>query len=160
MSYEPEPYDRDTGAAADKVSVPAILLIVTGILNLLGSLGYFFVAFVFFSMPADQLEQAMQQQNPEQRKALEEQGIGPEQLRNIYVVGGGISGVVGLVSALITLFGGVRMRSLHGYGLAVFASILALVPCISPVGCCLVGQIAGIWALIVLASPEVRSAFR
>jgi hypothetical protein len=37
------------------------------------------------------------------------------------------------------------------------ASILALAPCISP--CCLVGLPIGIWALVVLSKPEVKSSF-
>jgi hypothetical protein len=37
------------------------------------------------------------------------------------------------------------------------AAILALVPCTSP--CCLAGIPAGIWALVVLAKPEVKAGF-
>ena len=37
------------------------------------------------------------------------------------------------------------------------ASILAVVPCVSP--CCLVGLPIGIWALVVLSKPEVKSQF-
>jgi len=39
----------------------------------------------------------------------------------------------------------------------VVASILAMVPCISP--CCLLGIPIGIWALVVLMKPEVQQAF-
>ena len=50
-----------------------------------------------------------------------------------------------------------KMKKLESYGWAMTASILALAPCISP--CCLVGLPIGIWALVVLAKPEVKSAF-
>ena len=34
------------------------------------------------------------------------------------------------------------------------------VPCVSCAGCCGVGEVIGLWALIVLLSADVRSAFR
>jgi hypothetical protein len=37
------------------------------------------------------------------------------------------------------------------------ASIIAMIPCVSP--CCLLGLPIGIWALVVLMKPEVKSAF-
>lgn len=37
-------------------------------------------------------------------------------------------------------------------------SILSMVPCVSP--CCLLGLPVGIWALVVLNTPEVKQAFR
>ena len=74
------------------------------------------------------------------------------------------SGTIGIVSSIVTiavagliLYGAMKMKKLEGYGWAITASILALVPCVSP--CCLVGAPFGIWALVVLAKPEVKSAF-
>jgi hypothetical protein len=61
-----------------------------------------------------------------------------------------------LVSGLI-LFGGLKMQKLENYGLAMAASIVAMIPCISP--CCLVGLPIGIWAVVVLSKPEVKNAF-
>ncbi len=46
---------------------------------------------------------------------------------------------------------------LQSYGFAMTASIIAMIPCISP--CCLLGLPFGIWALVVLSKPEVKSAF-
>jgi hypothetical protein len=37
------------------------------------------------------------------------------------------------------------------------ASVIAMIPCISP--CCIVGLPIGIWAMVVLSKPEVKSAF-
>jgi hypothetical protein len=75
------------------------------------------------------------------------------------------TGTIGLVSNLVNigigvliLFGGLKMKKLESFGLAVTASILAIVPCTSP--CCLIGIPIGIWALVVLFRPEVKSAFR
>jgi len=65
--------------------------------------------------------------------------------------------LIGMVFSALVLFGGVRMQRLQSRGLAMAAAIIAIVPCVSP--CCLVGIPLGIWALVVLAKPEVRSQF-
>ena len=160
MSYEPEPYDTEPSAAAAKANLPGILLIVTAILNVVAALLCLLGAVGVMNLPDQTFEQAIEQQPAENRKNLEDLGWGPEELRHIYVACCGIPGVLGLLTAPLILFGGIQMCRLRGYGLAIFGSILALLPCISPVGCCLVGQVAGVWALIVLASPDVRAAFR
>jgi len=74
------------------------------------------------------------------------------------------SGTIGIVSGIVTIaiaglifYGALKMKKLEGYGWAITASILALVPCVSP--CCFVGAPVGIWALVILAKPEVKSAF-
>jgi hypothetical protein len=154
MSYEPDSYGPEPSGAAARANAPGIFLIVTGILNLLAALSCGGFALMFAVIPDQMFEQAMQQQSPEQRRELEEQGIGIQQLRTIYVTGGGIPGVLGLLTAPITLFGGIQMCRLRGYGLAVFGAVLALFS-----GCCIVGQAAGIWALIVLMDPDVKRSF-
>ena len=74
------------------------------------------------------------------------------------------SGTVGFIGSLIALAmsllifaGGLQMKRLQNYGLAMAASIVAMIPCISP--CCLLGLPLGIWALVVLSKPEVKNAF-
>jgi hypothetical protein len=163
MSYEPEGYGEEeygagagSAAARSKVSTPGVLLIVVGILNLLGGL-YYAVSGVNSMLNP---QAAMAGMNAEQARQLEQAGMTPEQIVHgtaiVFLVFAGIA----VIAALITLFGGVKMRNLQSHGLAVFGSILALLPCISPTGCCLLGQIAGIWALVVLMSQDVKSAFR
>ena len=61
-----------------------------------------------------------------------------------------------LVSALIVM-GGVRMKGLNNHALAMTAAVFALLP-FSP--CCVIGLPCGIWALNVLAEPEVQEAFQ
>ncbi len=60
----------------------------------------------------------------------------------------------------LIFFGGMRMRLLRNYYLAMTAAILALIPCWVP--CCfgLIGMAIGIWALVVLTNSEVKNAFR
>lgn len=59
------------------------------------------------------------------------------------------------LSAIIVI-GGWRMRQLKSYGLAVIASVLAMLPCTFG---WIVGLPMGIWAFSVLARNEVRDAF-
>ena len=59
-----------------------------------------------------------------------------------------------LIAALVIMGG--RMKGLQNHALAKAAAVLALLPC-SP--CCVIGLPVGIWALIVLAEPDVQAAF-
>lgn len=74
---------------------------------------------------------------------------------------GGALGIVGpliaLVVAAFLLWAALQMKELRGWTVAVVASILAMIPCISP--CCFIGLPIGIWALVVLMKPEVKAAF-
>ncbi len=65
--------------------------------------------------------------------------------------------VLWLGLSVLIAFGGLRMLKLENYGWCIAASIIALVPCLSP--CCCLGLPAGIWALVVLSKPEVKAAF-
>ena len=66
--------------------------------------------------------------------------------------------IVGLAIAVVRLIGAIKMMKLQAYGLAMTAAILTLLPC--GTCCCLLNIGAGIWALVVLAKPEVKSAFQ
>jgi hypothetical protein len=68
-----------------------------------------------------------------------------------------VTGIVGLLVSGFIFYGALKMKKLESHGLAMTASILAMVPCISP--CCLIGLPFGIWALVVLSKPEVKNAF-
>ncbi len=64
--------------------------------------------------------------------------------------------LVAVVSSSLMILGGIRMRSLESYRLAVAGAVLSLV--ISPGN--LVGLPIGIWALAVLSRPQVRQVFK
>lgn len=68
-----------------------------------------------------------------------------------------MSSLLGLVMSVIILLGALKMKKLESYTFAIIATVIAMVPCISP--CCLVGLPIGIWALVVMNKPEVKSAF-
>jgi hypothetical protein len=78
--------------------------------------------------------------------------------------GGGVAsvvvGVLGVLGAFLTIFGAIQMRGLRTYGLAMFGAVLAAIPCLSISACCGLGELAGIWAIVVLLNQEVKAAFR
>jgi hypothetical protein len=61
-----------------------------------------------------------------------------------------------VISTVVMFIAAIRMRSLLGYGLAMTAAIMAILPVyyVWPFG-----VPVGIWALIVLSQPNVRNAF-
>jgi hypothetical protein len=144
-------------AAQAAVRTPALLLILTGILTLLGSV----ISLVAVLMLPDYIEKQIHaiQQNPnltqEQKDAQVEiytnlkQSI--EHPINLPLQ------VVDVFLAILILVGGIQLWNLSGIALPVTASILAMIPCISGC-CCLLGLPAGIWALVVLSRPEVKTA--
>lgn len=76
------------------------------------------------------------------------------------MMGGTIGIVFSLIGIAVAVFLWItagKMENLQSYNLCLVGSIVAMVPCISP--CCIVGLPIGIWAVIVLAKPEVKSAF-
>jgi hypothetical protein len=65
--------------------------------------------------------------------------------------------IVGIAWSGLILYGGMEMNKLRSFGLAMTASIVAMIPCSV---CCLLGLPFGIWAVVVINKPEVRAAFR
>jgi hypothetical protein len=82
-----------------------------------------------------------------------------EKYVDLYEGAAGIgSSFVGILVAAFIIYAALKMRDLTQYGMAMAASILAMIPCISP--CCIIGLPIGIWCLVVLTRPEVKAAFR
>jgi len=65
-------------------------------------------------------------------------------------------GVIPLVLSTIVILASFKMRQLEWYGLAVIASLLAMV--VTPGN--LLGLPIGVWSLVVILRPEVRQAFK
>ena len=82
----------------------------------------------------------------------------PDQLSDLYEGAFAMgSSFIGLLVAAFIIYASLKMKDLTQWGLAVAASILVMIPCISP--CCIVGLPIGIWCLVVLTKPEVKAAF-
>ena len=83
----------------------------------------------------------------------------PEQFIGLFagtlgIVGGGI----GLAVAGFIIYASQQMKKQEHWELCLAASIVGMVPCVSP--CCFLGLPMGIWSLVVLLKPEVKTAFR
>ena len=84
----------------------------------------------------------------------------PQVQKLLSSVGGGlgiVQDIIGAAVGVIVLLGASKMKNLQSYQFALTASVAAMVPCISP--CCIFGLPFGIWALVVLNKPEVKSQF-
>src|ERR1043166_7627166 len=66
--------------------------------------------------------------------------------------------LISIAAAPIIMYGGVQMLSARKYSVALLAAILALIPFSSL--CCVFGTPIGIWAIVVLRKPEVKTAFQ
>jgi hypothetical protein len=91
---------------------------------------------------------------------MQQQDLTPEAARMMHLftgVIGVVSGVIGIAVSIFIIFCALKMQKLASHGLAMAGAIVAMVPCFSP--CCLLGLPIGIWALVVLSKPEVRSQF-
>jgi hypothetical protein len=131
-------YIAPAPAAADVVAGPAIGLLVVAILELV--LGVFSLVF-------NLLGASMMPARPMPNEAWMTMFSGAM---------GAAAAVFGMCLAGIILFGAIKMKRMENYGLAMAASIVALLPCSV---CCVIGLPIGIWALVVLSKPEVKSAF-
>ena len=132
-------------AALQQVSTPALWLLVVGIIDLTLT-GFDLVSRLFLTNTADVMRQL--QMLPQEMRSIMEKLMGPA----------GIAlDLAGLVVDVLIILGATRMKVLQSHGLAVAASVLAVLPCLSP--CCILSMPFGIWALVVLLRPEVKSQF-
>ncbi|MCC6234185.1 MAG: DUF4339 domain-containing protein [Verrucomicrobiales bacterium] len=69
-----------------------------------------------------------------------------------------ISTLFGLAVSGLAVFASQKLRALEGFVLTVVTVALLMIPCTSP--CCCIGIPVGIWVLVVMFKPEVKSAFR
>jgi hypothetical protein len=132
-------------AALEQVNAPAILLMVTAGLGVVMSL----VGLAQTVMGGNQLPPEL----------LDDPNIA--QYRSIIQAAQGIGGFANVLTLLLsglTFFGALKMRKLENFGLSMAAAIIAIIPCFGP--CCCLGIPVGIWSLVVLNKPEVKSAFR
>lgn len=143
ISATPAPLSAPvSGTVAELVRGPAIFILVLSILNICASLiGIAWIG-LQHKLPAFA---GMPEQSQELQKQLTIFLSLPANL-------------VGLGIAIVCLFGALQMMKLKSYGLAIATAILLLIPCGSC--CCLLNIGAGIWALVVLSKPEVKSAFQ
>ena len=164
MPTEPldDPYEpaADLEAVRGRVLPAAIVLIVVNVLNLLFGLAVTGNGAFIAAQTPDELRrktvEAFKAFAPSMVPDIEKRDKQTMYYTAVAEYLGG--GILWLLLSLIALIGAIRMISLRNYGLAMTSAIVTVIPCVTP--CCLLGQAAGIWALIVLLNNDVRAAFR
>jgi hypothetical protein len=128
------------GDASRQVSGPATGLLVTGII------GAFFAGLgLIASIVGMGIAPFIREEIPERYAEFWEGSMGAA------------SSIVGIAVAAFIIFAALKMKELRQWELSLAASIVAMIPCISP--CCILGLPIGIWALVVLLRPEIKEAF-
>ena len=147
----PGPAGLDPEAMAAAVKGPAVGLIVVGCLYVLLALFSLVKALFFPADTAKILGQLPPIDDPQVKQMLDNM----VHLMNgpAAVFGNGVA----LIASVVVLRGAIRMLALRSYEFAMVAAILAMVPCVTP--CCLLGLPFGIWAVVALRKPGVRSHF-
>jgi hypothetical protein len=126
--------------AMKRVQGPAIGLIATAAFGFFASFSVFWIKPIMKSFAVD---------NPDVAKMVEMMNMGAL----------GIAQVLFAIALSVFIFyGGLKLKRLENHGLCVGAAWVALIPCISP--CCCIGLPFGIWALVVMNKPEVKSQFQ
>ena len=131
-------------AALRAVKGPAIALMVTAGL---GIAYYFFSGLLTLISGGSMFQRGLPPDIPPQLKAFLEGMRGP------------LAGVISLAIAALNgfvLFGAIKLLRLQNRGMAMAGAVVAMLPCQC---CCVLGLPFGIWALVVLSKPEVKSAF-
>jgi hypothetical protein len=137
--YPGQGYSPNSLYALNRVSAPAVCLMVTAVLGLVaGTLGVFDTTFKI----------GMMQAFP-RKDLLPAMFMGPIAVTHF---------TIGIVMSIVVLVGAAKMKGLESYRFAIVASILSLIPCTSP--CCCLGLPFGIWALVVLSDPMVKASFK
>ena len=130
--------NSDQSSARDMVRGPAIFILVLSILNI----PYCILMYAF----QDQILGLSTM--PEQSAALQ------KNIAKFFSLPANIFGVLLSVACLI---GALKMMKLQSHSFAIATAIMMLIPCSK--FCCFLNIGAGIWALVVLQKPEVKSAF-
>lgn len=134
-----------------KINAPAIALVVVGALDLLQSV--YALGRNLLGMNANSPPPRNIQDNPELLEFY-------ESMRPYQFVTNVTMGSLALLCAVVIILAGVMMLQRKMYPLCVTGSILAAVPCLSFLACCLVGEGVGIWALVILMSVDVKRSFQ
>jgi len=156
----------DRSAVRERVQLPAVFLMIGGGLNLLAALLVLVSSVQTLKTPEDELLRELRayfaQMPQERRQALPPELATPEGFWNFFkpilqasVPGGAVAALLAVLSVLA----GVRMQQLRSRGLAIAGAVAISIPCLSPLGCCLMGEAIGVWCLVVLLSRDVGAAF-
>ena len=155
--WESENPYRARPAAAGRVALPGLFLILLGALGAAVEVGGVALAVAAPTLIRDQYKAVIDAQPPgPQKQQMEKQFREQEADLRMDKPSSYAWSAFGLVLNLLMVVGGGKMRSRSGYGLGVAGSVAALIPCS---GCLCFTLPVGAWALVVLLNPDVKRAF-
>jgi hypothetical protein len=129
------------------VMPPAICLLITGVFGLLADLAQ--VTYALLSKPGAALANADPNDPWAQfQERLQQGATGPAAV---------VMGAVFAAVSFLVILAAIQMMRLRMHGFATAGTDLAMMNLVNC--CCLFGLPVGIWTLVVLSRPEVRSAF-
>ncbi|MFO0596465.1 MAG: hypothetical protein U0228_14205 [Myxococcaceae bacterium] len=146
------PPPAGSSSAQQELNVPGLLLMIFGALSALMAVWGLISSFLMSGESNAMLSKMMDDPNfPPAAKQMVATMMGSGGKAVILIVS-----LIRMAVSGLLVFGGFQMRNLKGYGLAMATAAIALLPCN---GCCCVTLPVGIWALVTLMKPEVKSQF-
>lgn len=149
--------------AAVRLAIPGAFLIFSGILNLLIGVLFLFIGITLINEDPAELLARIRQENPKQAEILEAQlaqgNMTWERAVSLYQTGFLVAGGLGFIAGILGIIGGRAMTTRVGHGAALAGALATAIPCVTPMGCLLLGPIFGFWALIVLMREDSWEAF-
>ena len=142
--YDDRPRRRRGGraAAAQRVTLPAILLMVVGGIGLAFGLLNAVLEAAGMNEGPNPFVPANQPNDPAMKNFQDTMKI--------------IGPILNIAWGVIVLLGGLKMKNLTGRGFVMFSTIFSMLPCNA---CCILGIPLAIWALIVINDDDVKRAF-
>jgi hypothetical protein len=137
--------------ARERVGLPAIFLLIVGLICLAWSV----MAIGLLWMAPDAVVRGkydlMKDMFPQQPLPPYEEYVKQEQVQQSVIYS------IRIVIGVLIVLGAAKMRVLQGYGLAMTAAVVSVIP-FCPNECCCTLPF-GIWALVVLLNADVKRAF-
>jgi hypothetical protein len=139
-----DPYGQPQAAVPtidprSKVSLPAMLIIVSQVIGLLIEAAFLIFKSQLYTLLKSSMDNAGKP-------------FPPDALNSNPVLT-----LLGILGSCFVIFAMLEMRKLRRFPVALIGAILAMLPFVSL--CCFLGFPLGIWALVVLFNPDVRAAF-
>lgn len=139
--------------ALQRIKVPAVALMVASILNIILAL-WDLIEMIFSSPDLQPIDSALEQLNNPQIEQFAQ-----KMLHLMYGPLGIVNILIELAVSVLILAGAKKMKSLQSYQFSLAAAGLSIVPCLTPCSGFFLGLAFGIWALVVLRRPDVKSHF-
>lgn len=148
--------ERVIRAAKSAVMIPAIGLILIGALGLIGMVSGFFQFPKVDKSFDDSIKQIENDPNipaAQKKDQVDVLNNFRDAMKSAWIPWNVVNGLI----SLLILVAGVQLMNLSSPFLVKFGAILSFIPCLG--GCCFLGLLFGIWALVVMGKPEVKAGF-